>query len=242
MPAIKLQGFTKGRLFRYNALHKVSAITIPRIGLHLQQVEKPEIPNNLAAALECLLFLAKEPLLEEEIARMLEVELPQAQAVIAELAGQCDGRGLQVLKIAGGWQLCTRPEYAPFIARMHEPEQVKLSRAALETLAIIAYRQPITRPEIEAIRGVSVDGVVTKLMGFGLIEELGRKEAPGRPMLYGTTKEFLSHFGISSVEELPELPEPDEKTVAEIQQSVPAAEQPASPREEKIDEPLEQKS
>jgi len=179
----------------------------------IQQVEKPEGQINLSAALECLLFLAEEPLPEAELERILEVTPSQVREIVAELARQCEGRGLQVMKIAGGWQLCTRPEFAPYISRLHEPERVRLSRAALETLAIIAYRQPITRPEIEAVRGVNVDGVVSTLLNYELIEEKGRKEAPGRPVLYGTTKEFLTHFGIDKVEDLPELPPVDHSVV-----------------------------
>jgi segregation and condensation protein B len=99
---------------------------------------------------------------------------------------------------------------------MHEPEKVRMSRAALETLAIIAYRQPITRPEIEAVRGVNVDGVIVRLLEYGLIEEQGRKEAPGRPMLYGTTEDFLVHFGLDSVKDLPQLPEVDEAAVEAV--------------------------
>jgi segregation and condensation protein B len=129
------------------------------------------------------------------------------EELVAELSRGYEGRGLQLIKVAGGWKLCTRPQYAPFISRMHEPTRVRLSRAALETLAIIAYRQPITRPEMEAIRGVNVDGVISTLLNYSLIEEKGRKEAPGRPMLYGTTTDFLSHFGLNSVEDLPALPE-----------------------------------
>jgi segregation and condensation protein B len=191
-------------------------------------MDKPTSEANLVAALECLFFLAEEPLPEEELARMLEATPAQTQELIAELSRGYVGRGLQLIQVAGGWKLCTRPEYAPFICRMHEPTRVRLSRAALETLAIIAYRQPITRPEIEAIRGVNVDGVISTLMNYTLIEEKGRKEAPGRPMLYGTTTDFLSHFGLNSIADLPALPE------GELPAELPAALQAA---EEKTTEP-----
>ncbi len=164
----------------------------------------------MAAALECLLFLAEEPLPEADLARMLEVTPTRTRELLDELSRQYEGRGLQLVKIAGGWQLRTRTEYAPYISRLHEPEKLRLSRPALETLAIIAYRQPVTRPEMEAIRGVNVDGVVSTLLSHNLIEERGRKEAPGRPMLYGTTREFLNHFGIDKLEDLPELPATEE--------------------------------
>lgn len=199
--------------------------------------ETPVQPTDLTAALECLLFLAEEPLPEAELARMLEVTPAQARDLVGQLAEQYAGRGLQVVKIAGGWRLCTRPEYAPFIARMTEPERVRLSRAALETLAIIAYRQPITRPEIEAIRGVNCDAVVTTLMNYALIEERGRKEAPGRPMLYGTTKEFLTHFGIDKVEDLPDLPAVEEASALSDLPPAPAASTVSDTRGE--DDPTE---
>jgi len=177
-------------------------------------MENHDDSANLAAALECLLFLAEEPLPEAELARMLEVSLSQVGGVVAELARRYDGHGLQLAKIAGGWQLCTRPEFAAYISRLHQPQRVRLSRAALETLAIIAYRQPITRPEIEAVRGVNVDGVISTLVNYGLIEEKGRKEAPGRPVLYGTTRDFLTHFGLDKVEDLPQLSEAQESPPA----------------------------
>jgi len=172
-----------------------------------RQTTAQEEIDNLVAALECLLFLAEEPLPEGELARLLEVTPAKAREVAEALQQRFEGRGLQLVKVAGGWRLCTRPEYAEFIARLHEPAKIRLSRPALETLAIIAYRQPITRPEIEAVRGVNVDGVIATLLSYNLVEERGRKEAPGRPMLYGTTVDFLSHFGLDKVEDLPPLPE-----------------------------------
>ena len=199
-------------------------------------MDNQENSANLTAALECLLFLAEEPLPDEELTRMLETTPAQTQEVIRELAAQYEGRGLQLAKIAGGWQLCTRPEYAPFIARMHEPEKVRMSRAALETLAIIAYRQPITRPEIEAVRGVNVDGVIVRLLEYGLIEEQGRKEAPGRPMLYGTTEDFLVHFGLDSVKDLPQLPEVDEAAV-EVVAALPEEVEPPLTEGASVQEP-----
>jgi len=160
---------------------------------------------DLLGALECLLFAAADPLTPAELAEMLEVEPARVAELATELASRCAGRGLQIVQVAGGYQMCTRPEYGRFIARLHEPERFRLSRAALETLAIVAYRQPVTRPEIEAIRGVNVDGVISTLLQYRLIRECGRKDAPGRPMLYGTTEDFLQHFGLNTVRDLPEL-------------------------------------
>ncbi|HLJ56365.1 MAG TPA: SMC-Scp complex subunit ScpB, partial [Chthonomonadaceae bacterium] len=113
--------------------------------------------------------------------------------------------GLQLLRIAGGWQLATRPEHSETIARLMSRGQSKLSRAAMETLAIVAYRQPITAPEIEAVRGVSAAGVIKTLLERRLIQEMGRKETLGRPILYATTPDFLHYFGIADLAQLPAL-------------------------------------
>lgn len=101
--------------------------------------------------------------------------------------------------------MCTRPEFSSFCAKLLHPSNQKLSRAALETLAVVAYRQPVTQPEIEAVRGVSVDGVMKTLLDRGLIKEVGRKPTVGRPILFATTSEFLQHFGLNDLSELPEI-------------------------------------
>lgn len=163
---------------------------------------------GLLRAFECLLFVAGRPVEAGHLAEALEVP----RETVVELAGLLEQEyahhGLLLRRVAGGYQLGTRPEYADTVARLHQPKKVRLSKAALETLAIIAYRQPITRPEIEAIRGVAVDGVVETLLGYELVAELGRRPTPGRPMTYGTTEKFLTQFGLYSVEELPTLPDP----------------------------------
>ncbi|CEK19237.1 condensin subunit ScpB [Chthonomonas calidirosea] len=163
--------------------------------------------TTLEAALECLLFVSGEPLTVQELARATGEEPLRVEEALRSLQAALVERhsGLQLLRIAGGWQLATRPEYAEFVGRLLTPRANKLSRAALETLAIIAYRQPITGPEIEAIRGVSSDGVLKTLLERRLIAEAGKKASPGRPTLYVTTPEFLHYFGIASLEELPPL-------------------------------------
>ena len=113
--------------------------------------------------------------------------------------------GMQIIEVAGGFELVTRPEYADYVARLHQPPKLRLSPAAMETLAIVAYRQPVTRPEIEQLRGVNSDSVVSTLLEHGLICERGHKEAPGKPMLYGTTDTFLNLFGLLSLDALPDL-------------------------------------
>ena len=157
------------------------------------------------AALEAVLFMAAEPIPAAEIAEILEVTPADAQQIAADLAEHYADSGIQITRVAGGYQVCTRPQYGPFVAKIHKPERFRLSRAALETLAIVAYKQPITRPEIEAIRGVNSDSPVDTLSQYELIREAGRKDAPGRPVLYRTTDNFLGHFGLDSVEDLPRI-------------------------------------
>lgn len=173
---------------------------------------------NLSAAVECLLFVAGEPLTLQDLARALQCDDFNAEEALRELQlrlGETRS-GLQVVSIAGGWQLSTRSEFSETIGRLVTRNSGKLSHAALETLAIIAYRQPITIPEIEAVRGVSASGVVKSLEEKRLVVEVGRKQTIGRPILYATSQEFLHYFAISSLEELPSLEnfEPEESVAA----------------------------
>lgn len=163
--------------------------------------------------LEALLFLAEEPLPLVRLQEILGDEDPATtEASIRELtlALEREGRGLMVQEVAGGFRLATRPEAHPWIQRLQQVKPARLSRAALETLAIVAYKQPITRAEIEAIRGVAVDGVMRTLLERGLIRMLGRKAEAGRPILYGTSNAFLEHFGFKDLGDLPSLREIDE--------------------------------
>ncbi len=163
--------------------------------------------------LEALLFVAEEPLPLIRLQEILADEDPATtEAAIRELALNLEdsGRGLMVQEVAGGFRLATRPEAHPWIQRLQQVKPARLSRAALETLAIIAYKQPITRAEIEAIRGVAVDGVMRTLLERGLIRMLGRKAEAGRPILYGTSAAFLEHFGFKGLGDMPSLREIDE--------------------------------
>lgn len=162
--------------------------------------------SQLAAAIECLLFVSGEPVPLRRLAELLEEEPERLAPILQEMSRNQAG-GLQVAEVAGGWGLYTRKEYATYVMRLLRVQPQKLSQAALETLAIVAYRQPITGPEIEAIRGVSADGVLKTLETRGLIQEAGRKQAPGRPVLYVTTDEFLRYLGIGDLKELPQLGE-----------------------------------
>ncbi len=167
-----------------------------------------ETRKQLRKALECALFMATKPLPLEEVARILQVPLDEALMLLNELAVEYERRsGLAIVEVAGGWRMVTRPEFAPYIARLHPPQRIRLSRGSLEVLAIIAYHQPITRPEIEQLRGVDSSAAIQSLLEHGLIQVVGYKETVGRPRLYATTQKFLELFGLRSLEELPPLRE-----------------------------------
>ena len=160
----------------------------------------------LAAALEAMLFVSAEPVPPAQLAAALEVSTADVEDGLDELDEALRTRGLRLQRHAGHVQLTTAPETAELIERFLGLEAIShLSRAALETLAIIAYQQPATRPQVDAVRGVNSDGVMKSLLGKGLIQEFGRAEGIGRPILYGTTPDFLQHFGLSSLSELPPL-------------------------------------
>ena len=161
---------------------------------------------TLAAIVESLLFVADEPVPVSQLAGAAECEAYDIEAALESLAKAYAQRGLRLQRKGNRVQLVSAPQAAPYIERfLGLSLSGKLSAAALETLAIIAYKQPTTRPQIEAIRGVSSDGVLRTLISKGLIEEVGRSEGPGRPFLYATSTEFLQHFGLSTLEELPPL-------------------------------------
>jgi len=166
-------------------------------------------PKALQAVIEAILFVSDEPEPVKRIAELLEgVDTKAVAEALAELRRTYDEaeHGIRVLEVAGGYQLGTKEECRPYLDRYFETRRrARVSTPALETLAIIAYRQPITRAEIEAIRGVNVDGVIHSLLERRLIKIAGRKEVPGLPFLYRTTQEFLKHFGLRSLADLPQL-------------------------------------
>lgn len=156
--------------------------------------------------LEALLFAAPEPLGEDELARWIG-EADTIAALLCELGETYVGRGVNLVRLAGGWTFRTAPDLAPEL-RTERIVGHKLSRAAVETLAIIAYHQPVTRAEIEAIRGVALArGTIDRLMEAGWVRPTGRRDAPGRPLNWATTSAFLAHFGLDSLNELPGLDE-----------------------------------
>jgi segregation and condensation protein B len=167
-----------------------------------------EEPNLTAAQLEALLFVAERPLERREIARLAGVDPADVDACLAALAAALVGRGIRLLRDGERVSLVTAPEAGPLVARYLGIDPVRLSPAALETLAIIAYRQPITRAAIERIRGVDAEYALRVLLHRRLVQEVGRAERPGRPILYGTTVEFLRRFGLTSLADLPPL-DPD---------------------------------
>lgn len=159
---------------------------------------------------EALLFVSDKPVSVEALKDVVkEVETTDVRALIEELNREyaSSGRSFNIKEIAGGFQMLTEPVYSRWISALYKRPPDRLTGPSLETLAIVAYKQPITRNEIEAIRGVNVDGVLRTLEERSLVKTRGRLEAPGRPILYGTTSEFLQHFGLKSLEELPKLKE-----------------------------------
>ena len=162
---------------------------------------------NLAAIIEAVLFVCGEPVQIADIAHSLDMTESELSAAVTWLRNgyELNKRGLKLNQFGGSIQLSIRPELAPYVERLLQPVQKQsLSQAAMETLSVIAYRQPVTKGDIESVRGVKCDYSVQSLVNKKLIEEVGRRETLGRPILYGTTETFLSHFGIESLAELPE--------------------------------------
>jgi segregation and condensation protein B len=163
----------------------------------------------LRQRLEAVLLAAPGPASLEQLAVALQVEPALVDQALADLEADYRERGLRLQRHRGRAQLTTAPEYAEDVERFLQLDsRTRLSRAAVEVLAIIGYKQPVTRPAIDSIRGVNSDASLKTLLRHGLIEEIGRSAGPGRPILYGTSPEFLQHFGLNSLDELPPLAEP----------------------------------
>ncbi|WP_437969931.1 SMC-Scp complex subunit ScpB [Sorangium sp. So ce260] len=168
--------------------------------------------KHLKGVLEALIFVAERPVPARELARSANAEHRVVRELLAELVAEYDGRGFRLDEIAGGYVFRTSPAFAPFVREVTDQKPVKMSRAQTETLAIVAYRQPITRPEIDEIRGVDSGAALKSLLERDLVRILGKKDEPGRPMLYGTTAQFLEFFGLKALGELPTLREFTELT------------------------------
>lgn len=162
------------------------------------------------AAIEAILFTMGESVEAEKIAAAIDHDVETTVKIIHNMMDyyEDEGRGIRIIELEGSFQLCTKQEYYDTLIKVcSQPRKYTLSDAALETLSIIAYKQPITKLEIEKIRGVNSDRAVNKLVELGLVKEVGRLDAPGRPMLFGTTEEFLRTFGVQSIDELPVISE-----------------------------------
>jgi segregation and condensation protein B len=171
-------------------------------------IASPQSPAELAAVIEALIFVSEEPLSVKDIAHVLKTDKALVEEAVPKLAEEFNARqsGLQLREVAGGWQFATRPEFHEHVrAFLKTRPSAKLTIASLETLAVIAYRQPITVPEILEIRGVQSPSSIKTLLDKKLIVAKGRKETVGRPMMYGTSKEFLLQFGLKDLSELPSV-------------------------------------
>ncbi len=174
--------------------------------------------SEVKSIIEALLFVAGEPVTLDTLRKIVEVDKYNTDRILRDLINDysINNSGLLILEVAGGFQMVTNPASAPWIKKLLSTAMPKrLTQSSLETIAIIAYRQPIIKAEIEAIRGVNSDGVVKTLLDRSLIKILGRKEAPGRPLMYGTTQEFLQYFGLKDLAELPTLKEFEEMNIPE---------------------------
>jgi segregation and condensation protein B len=175
--------------------------------------------EDIKSIIESLLFVADGPLTIQRLAEVLEgVEKEDVRLTLDEIQAELESnrRGIRLVEVAGGYQLRTAKVNADWVKKFLGGRPARMGRATLETLAIIAYRQPITRAEIEAIRGVDVDGVINTLLERSLIRAVARKDVPGRPFLYGTTPEFLQLFNLKDLTHLPTLKEMEEITLPEI--------------------------
>ena len=191
--------------------------------------EKPRQPDEWRRAIEAVLMAATEPVEPQLLAQLIERPVAEVEGLCALLAAECAGRGFVLAKVAGGYRFQTHPDMAPYVERyLLEGRNARLSAAALETLAVIAYKQPVTRSQLSAVRGVDVDGVVRSLLDRGYIEEVGRTEGVGHPIQYGTTRLFLERLGLESLEKLPQLADliPDPGVMEELEARLAEASRP----------------
>jgi segregation and condensation protein B len=218
--------------------------------------DEPSVSDHLVAVLEALVFASPEPITPKQIFKLLDDEPKEhVEAALRELETRYEARGggLQVVRVAGGYQIVTRPELADSVRRMfHERTTHKLSVQALETLAVIAYKQPITAAEITEIRAVNTSGVIGTLLERGLVKISGRKQVVGRPFLYSTTREFLDRFGLRDLADLPKVEdmagalgfEPPAGLAVDATDTLPFSDEPATEEDvavltgETIDEEL----
>ena len=187
--------------------------------------------NEMHRAIEAVLFVAAEPVSATELAQLLDTDRVAVEASLANMTEEYEraGSGIVLRNVAGGWRLFSNPSASSVVEKfILSSRHARLTKAALETMAIVAYKQPVTRHQVAAIRGVNSDGVLSALVDRGLLEEVGRDEGPGRPLLFGTTAEFLERLGLASIGDLPSLApllkEPDQEHT-----SGPVEERPIEP-------------
>jgi segregation and condensation protein B len=202
--------------------------------------------QQLKSAIEALLFISGAPLTVDRLKGIFEdASKDQIEAQLQALKAEYEARGagVMVAEVANGWQIATCAEQAPWVRKFKTVKvTTRLSRPALETLAIIAYKQPITRPEIEAIRGVNIGGIARNLMERRLVKIVGKKDVPGKPMLYGTTTEFLQYFGLKDLSSLPTLREFQELDAGEDAMVEALPERPGDEPEGREGEPLREEA
>jgi len=227
----------------------------PRIGsaASLADSDEAKVPeaaraltrDHLRGLLEALVFASDRPIKIPELARLASAPLKEVRELMIELQSATLGRGVTLVEVANGWIFRTHPQFAPFVRQITGERPVRLTRAQVESLAIIAYRQPITRPEIDDIRGVDSGATLKLLLERDLVRILGKKDEPGRPILYGTTIQFLEFFGLKSLNDLPplreatELSEESQRIAEEELAGIATASQwaePAAPEERSADE------
>ncbi len=190
------------------ALEPESAASGPEDAQPVEIEEARALPlEHLRGLLEALVFASDKPLTPNELARMSSAPVKLVKQLLAEIQQTFAGRGVLLDEIAGGWLFRTNVQFAAFVRELTSGRPVKLSRAQIETLAIVAYRQPVTRPEIDDIRGVDSGATLKLLLERDLLRLLGKKDEPGRPLLYGTTTYFLEFFGLRALKDLPTLRE-----------------------------------
>jgi segregation and condensation protein B len=226
-------------------IDETTAPTTPETSATEQPRPRESSARRIRPALECLLFTSSRPVREIELAEALEAEPAAIAAALASLAEEADvpSRGVRLERVAGGWRYVTRPEFDSLLRKYHEvTERSRLSLAALETLAIIAYRQPITLPEIQDVRGVNSSSVMTTLLEKKLVTTAGRKAVVGTPFLYRTTREFLVRFGLNELTDLPKPEELDEDLAATVEATPEPGALPEASRVPPESEPPEDES
>jgi segregation and condensation protein B len=213
IPDVETTVNVTGDMLPFPGRDDLDAPTLTVEGEALGEIDSLVIQRkHLRGLLEALVFASDQPIKTNELAKLASAPQKLVKELLAELQQDFHGHGIHLEEVAGGWVFRTSVQYAPFIRDLTKQRPVRLSRAQVETLAIIAYRQPITRPEVDDVRGVDSGPVLKLLLERDLVRILGKRDEPGRPMIYGTTTQFLEFFGLRSLKDLPTLREFTELT------------------------------